>query len=1166
MLPLALTLKSFKLRHFTALALTASVFATLYLCLGTFMLPGSLGFTLFIGYICSCFGGWIVSFIGIAPLVGMVFAGVLLRNTGATQGVAPSIVASQIRTIAVAIILARTGMGLSFKALRTERAAILALGLIPSITGALLGTLFAYAIFGFPILWALMFGFGLACTSPAVVAPITLAMQEKGYGNADNLGTILLGALPIDIMVAVVGHSLLMGAIFSEGDKVMVYAHAPIEIASGIFGGLFLAGIVFLASKAPTSCAEEKGIIFALFLSVSFSVALIGRIQGYTGSAAMANICLWTSVANLFPIDDVAIFQTLLKTIWSVAEPLLFSVIGMSLSFKLVDARTVGLAIAVVLALEITRLPVTFASMKLVGRGTKQAMYVAGKWSGKATIQAALGASALDLAKANGSKPEQVAMATTLLATYLLSVILMAPAAAIWVQLTQSRLLTCELDNRAGISIMESRKNSNASTVYIPYTSQEVNDDFIVSKQHRKNTQTNKQSKKQADVAATGPREGRHSTSDILRGEGKAEGRRDEAPFENEPQMGRIGQDSNVHLAENMDLGRMEEGAGDLVEMGVTDRSASPESNTSSSDINSTSGGNSASRSSGNDEDSYSKHSSGISERDDEHLEQMQESSSHSQQNHPPTHHLQSHEQFQPHPHLRGVALDSNTMFSSKSNPSYAHTGPAFIYAQAAGIARSHQLSYQQQLAFHHKAAMLRGTPSTAASRPQITPPISEGHSARENQHSARSNDADPFHLYTRYDVQAGHRSPPEHPSQTQPEQARHHHHHHHHHKHLHNYNQQERSSRPRLRSNTESVLGRSLSSDSISSYAPPSYAQTQSDISRTQLPFAVAMLAQQANHLATRVGVGRNDMSRFQINAPSPNQSSDGGLSNTSTLLGIQPDVVTPDGSLNPALLALIDDAKRGLRKINKTRKKLQRSASWSGESSRDSLSNSSGGEGNSSGERGRKLAVRRVSFQCGEAETGFCGRFWVAQNSGNRENLSRNRFPEHNNPRTLTAMDSSTTINAIHSPHSAASIPSIPAIPEPDRTNTDTTRLGLLPSSREPTLIQAPVYAHAFGITVHQIPAQAPFRLNAGTGFSPLQLYHNIPQEINGWLNEPEFSRPPLYSERASEPLYQYQQVVTIDGHLDPRILALVHEAQIKLLQMKERKKRLGHGVLKR
>ncbi|KAJ3227704.1 hypothetical protein HDU81_006524 [Chytriomyces hyalinus] len=160
---------------------------------------------------------------------------------------------------------------------------------------------------------------------------------------------------------------------------------------------------------------------------------------------------------------------------------------------------------------------------------------------------------------------------------------------------------------------------------------------------------------------------------------------------------------------------------------------------------------------------------------------------------------------------------------------------------------------------------------------------------------------------------------------------------------------------------------------------------------------------------------------------------------------------------------------------------------------------------------------------------------------------------------------MDSSTVTDAISSPQSVENISRIPALPQADRTSPGSTRLDLPPSSREPTLIQAPAYAHAFDIAAHQNPTEAPPRLHAGTGFSPLQLYHNMPQEMSVWLNEPRFNPPPLYSERESEPVYQYQQVVTLDGHLDPRLLALVHEAQTKLLQMKERKKRLRHDVLK-
>ncbi|KAJ3240780.1 hypothetical protein HDU78_002088 [Chytriomyces hyalinus] len=512
--------------------------------------------------------------------------------------------------------------------------------------------------------------------------------------------------------------------------------------------------------------------------------------------------------------------------------------------------------------------------------------------------------------------------------------------------------------------------------------------------QQRKNNKTNRQYKKQSDAVAAGSSEGRRNITDIPSGDGAANIRRPEqqAHIEHERQI-EEGQDGNMDITEDMDVQRMEAVATDSVEMdGFTDRSASP---SSSNDTNSTSGGNSASRSSGNDEDSYKEHlgtSRDISIRSDESTEQrvkIEEPSSHPQQHQPHTHHQQSHEQFQPHPHLRGVALDSNTMFS-KSNPSYVHGGPAFIYAQAAGIVRSHHLSYQQQTALQQKAAMLKSTQPSSTTLPpgiaQITPPISEGHSAYENSHDARSNPADPFHHHRIHnDAQTS--SPPEHPTQTHQEQARHHHHHHHHHHHNHKqphiHHQQERPSRPRLRSNSHSVLGRSLSSDSISSYPLPSYAQTQADSNRLQFPFAVARLEQQANHSATQGGVGRNNMSPIQLinrsgtarpfpvvyrearapfNAPSPNPSSDGGLSNTSTLLGVQPDVLTPDGNINPALLALIDDAKRGLKKMNKTRKKLQRSASWSGESSRDSLSNSSDGEGNSSGERGRKLVVQRI------------------------------------------------------------------------------------------------------------------------------------------------------------------------------------------------------------
>ncbi|KAI8611394.1 Sodium/hydrogen exchanger family-domain-containing protein [Chytriomyces sp. MP71] len=473
--PSTLLKRSLALTILVCIGLFPCAYATLYLTLGSFMLPTQLGFTLFVGYLCAFIGGSIVGYAGVAPLVGMLFAGVLLRNVGAVPGVSPSIVASEIRTLAVAIILARAGMCLSFKSLQASKIAILAMGFIPSIAGALLGTLFAYTILGFPILWALTFGFGLASTSPAIIAPLTLSMSEKGYGNTNGLSSILLGALPLDIMVGVVGQSVCLGTLTSTGDKTLVYAHAPIEICSGIIGGLILACVVRLVSNIKTNNGTEKGMLFSVLLSISFMIALGTKMLGYTGAGAMANMFLWTSVANFFDEADSALFQIWMKTLWISAEPLLFSVIGMSLSFTIVNSHTIGLIVALIFAVESCRLFATFGTMKFIAkRELNECVYVAGKWSAKATIQAALATAALDAVKAAGSHPDDIVKANTTLVTYLLYIIIMAPLAAVWVRFSMTKLLTSDLEYES-LPHSESRKNS-MSTLHEQNTSP---DDFI---------------------------------------------------------------------------------------------------------------------------------------------------------------------------------------------------------------------------------------------------------------------------------------------------------------------------------------------------------------------------------------------------------------------------------------------------------------------------------------------------------------------------------------------------------------------------------------------------------------------------------------------------------------------------------------------------------------
>ncbi|KAJ3346154.1 Sodium/hydrogen exchanger 9B2 [Entophlyctis luteolus] len=427
--------------------LAPAAYLAFYFALSSFMLPGNLGFTLFIGYSVACVFAAVTEPAGIAPLVGMLVAGVLLRNVGAVSAVSPSLVSSEIRTVAVAIIIARAGMGLSFRALREQLGPILTLGLIPSISGALVAALFGYFVFNFSVLWSFAFGFGLASTSPAVIVPLTLTMREKGYGNADNLASTFLGALPLDIMVGVVGNSVFLGIIFQATGSAMVYAHAPIELAAGVIGSLVLSAIVFGASRLPLNSPQEQNVMFTFFVVVSITVALGTKLVGYTGAGAMANMMMWTSVQNCFDEACTARFGERLKTIWLLVEPCFFSVIGMTLSFSLVAPHTVGLAFAIVIAVECIRSLVTFSAMKMTGKPVNEALFVAGKWSAKASIQAALATAALDAAKAAGSDPAQIQTGTTILITYLFAILLMAPFAAVWVSILMKRLLKSDAEH-----------------------------------------------------------------------------------------------------------------------------------------------------------------------------------------------------------------------------------------------------------------------------------------------------------------------------------------------------------------------------------------------------------------------------------------------------------------------------------------------------------------------------------------------------------------------------------------------------------------------------------------------------------------------------------------------------------------------------------------------
>ena len=120
------------------------------------------------------------------------------------------------------------------------------------------------------------------------------------------------------------------------------------------------------------------------------------------------------------------------------AQPLLFSLLGAAVDLDVIRGRDAGLGVALIVISGAFR----FAATSNAGRGfslkPKERLFVALAWLPKATVQAAVGAVALDAADSSGERER----ARIVLTVAVVPINLTAPVAAIAIAVAGPRLLT----------------------------------------------------------------------------------------------------------------------------------------------------------------------------------------------------------------------------------------------------------------------------------------------------------------------------------------------------------------------------------------------------------------------------------------------------------------------------------------------------------------------------------------------------------------------------------------------------------------------------------------------------------------------------------------------------------------------------------------------------
>ncbi|KAG8183784.1 hypothetical protein JTE90_001680 [Oedothorax gibbosus] len=418
-------------------------------------MPGGPVFGLFMLALVCYLGGQFTKLIKLPTLVGMMVFGFILRNVPAINIAKdiPSEWGSNIRHMALILILLRAGLEVDSDILLKQKATCTKLIFIPFIFELVAGSLAAKYLLDMPWLWAFTLGSMLSAVSPAVVLPVMLKLQKKGIGTENGVPTMVIAVAGIDDVLALTAYEVLFGVLMGKGNMEWLIARGPIEVIVGIIYGIAL-GIFLWYIPHPE---ERKTSVFRfLLLLLGGMFCLFGSQQIEWGAAgALGCICLpfvaairwkkhkdWDDEEN--PVGEALAF------IWKIIEPFLFGLIGSEIKLEMLKPTLVGLSLATMFIALFFRMAASMLAAWTAGLSFKEQVFVTFAGLPKATVQAAIGPQALNYVRGDeelAGQKDLIAHATMILTVAVLAIIIFAPLGSVLISILAPRLLSKPTNN-----------------------------------------------------------------------------------------------------------------------------------------------------------------------------------------------------------------------------------------------------------------------------------------------------------------------------------------------------------------------------------------------------------------------------------------------------------------------------------------------------------------------------------------------------------------------------------------------------------------------------------------------------------------------------------------------------------------------------------------------
>ena len=377
--------------------------------------------------------GWICRKVKLPSLLGMLLTGIVL-GPYVLNLLDDSIlsISSELRKIALIIILTRAGLGLDLTGLKKIGRPAVFMCFVPASFEMLGMILLAPKIMGVSVLEAAVMGAVLAAVSPAVVVPRMVKLMEEGYGTKQGIPQLILAGASVDDVYVIVLFSTFLGMMQGKGVSAVSFINIPVSILLGIAIGLILGAALSLYFEKVHIRDTAKVLII---LSISFFLVVIEDtlMTPITFSALIAIMFIGIGLKKKREVVAVRLSANYGK-LWVAAEIFLFVLVGATVNITYL--KNVGVkALMLIAGALIFRMLGVFVCLTKTDFTGKERLFVMMAYTPKATVQAAIGGIPLSLGLACGDIVLTVAV---------LAIVLTAPLGAFAIDLSYKKLLLKE--------------------------------------------------------------------------------------------------------------------------------------------------------------------------------------------------------------------------------------------------------------------------------------------------------------------------------------------------------------------------------------------------------------------------------------------------------------------------------------------------------------------------------------------------------------------------------------------------------------------------------------------------------------------------------------------------------------------------------------------------